>query len=312
MSKYVGCDRARGLLEGLIDGELSMADQLAVESHLRWCRECAFRVEDMRLIGASLRDRSSSSHRDRHAQQAVAAIHEAVLMRVRAERDQSLRVRLREMFVDMRLLWPALGATAAVAVCVSVAFSVLQASAAQSPESLSALIADLSNPTPLRPADNGIFGISIPRPNEDDAERTSGTLDALPDDDVIYTIRTVVSRDGRVSNYEVLLFGGDGRARTAEHAGQERAVLDAVAQTRFAAAHTALGKPVAVDMVWVIAKTTAVAAAPVEVQLAAPVLQHPVVKDEPKPAVQEPATTDDRQRSSTGRAVPRLRRSATV
>ena len=55
MTQYVGCDHARTLLEGLIDGELSMADQLAVESHLRWCDTCALRVEDMRLIGASLR-----------------------------------------------------------------------------------------------------------------------------------------------------------------------------------------------------------------------------------------------------------------
>ena len=48
MTQYVGCDHARTLLEGLIDGELSMADQLAVESHLRWCETCALRVSQWR------------------------------------------------------------------------------------------------------------------------------------------------------------------------------------------------------------------------------------------------------------------------
>ena len=55
MIPYLGCEHARELLEGFVDGELAMADQVAVESHLRWCRTCAARVEDMRLIGASLR-----------------------------------------------------------------------------------------------------------------------------------------------------------------------------------------------------------------------------------------------------------------
>ena len=55
MTQYVGCTQARELLDGLIDGELSMAEQLAVESHLRWCRDCTLRVQDMRLIGTVMR-----------------------------------------------------------------------------------------------------------------------------------------------------------------------------------------------------------------------------------------------------------------
>ena len=55
MIPYLGCEHARELLEGFVDGELVMADQVALESHLRWCRACAARVEDMRLIGAAMR-----------------------------------------------------------------------------------------------------------------------------------------------------------------------------------------------------------------------------------------------------------------
>src|SRR5688500_18598754 len=211
MSQYVGCEQARELLDGLIDGELSMADQLAVESHLRWCRTCTLRVEDMRLIGASIRMGSAASEPDGHRDEAVAAINDAVLMRQRAERDASLAVRLRDMFSDRRLLWPALGATAAVVLCMGVASSVMHASTAEKPESLAAMIATLSDRgserNPLRPADNGV---SIPRiPTLDDG----GAMEfeeALPQDDEVYLVRTVVSRDGRVTNYELLLAGSDG------------------------------------------------------------------------------------------------------
>jgi hypothetical protein len=198
----------------------------------------------------------------RHDELAMAAMNDALLQRVRTEREQSLGSRVREMFTDMRFFWPALGATMAVAICATVAAGVLQASTAERPNSLAALIGGLAPGTvgnPMRPANNGV---SSPRLYADDAKRAGGTLDRLPEDDVIYTIRTVVTRDGRVSNFEVLLSDGEPvRGRSAEDDNHARAVLDAVQQSRFAPAYTPLGQAVAVDVVWVIAKTTAVAAA---------------------------------------------------
>ena len=296
MTQYVGCEHARELLDGLLDGELSMTDQLAVESHLRWCRTCALRVDDMRLIGASLRMGTAPVPAEHDA--SLVAMNEALLLRVRAEREQSLGVRVREMFTDMRLMWPALGATVAVVVCVTAVASVLQASAATRPESLAAMITALGTPgserNPLRPAppaylqshtDSAVrapwsTGVSIPRLFDDDAKRAGGTLEGIPDDDLIYTVRTVVTRDGRVSNFEVLLSeANSGRhGKSAEHAGHDRAVFDALQQARFAPAYTPLGQAVAVDMVWVIAKTTAVVAPP------APPVERPRPKDVPKAA----------------------------
>ena len=55
MIPYVGCEYAREHLDGFVDGELSVDEQVAVESHLRWCRTCAARVEDLQLIGDSIR-----------------------------------------------------------------------------------------------------------------------------------------------------------------------------------------------------------------------------------------------------------------
>ena len=295
---YVGCDRARGLLEGLIDGELSMADQLAVESHLRWCRDCTLRVQDMHLIGAALRIGASSTVRPKDDESAVGAMNEALLLRVRAEREQSFGFRVREMFTDMRVMWPALGATVAVAVCATVAAGVLQAASAENPESLAALISTLSKPgteqNPLRPANNGI---SIPRLNEDDAKRAGGTLDQIPQDDVIYAVRTVVNREGRISNFEVML--SDGRFVDSRSPGVavDRAVIDAMQQSRFAPAYTPLGRAVAVDMVWVIAKTTAVA--PMPAPFRPSTAAKPRAKEEvPKPPlVEEPpiVPVDDRR-----------------
>ena len=301
MTQYVGCDHARELLEGLIDGELSMTDQLAVESHLRWCRTCALHLEDLRLIGTAMRDRAVAQA-DAGTERAVSAIHEAVLMRVLAEQDQSWRVRVRDTFSDMRLLWPAIGATAAVALCLTLAGSVLQATSVQGEESLAAMISTLSNPVLLKPTEDQFFGVAIPRPNEDDAERTGGTLDSFPEDDLIFTVRTVVDADGRPLQ---VLLAGDGGTQRPVH---DRAVLDAVAQTRFVAAQGATGRPMAFDMVWVIAKTTAVAGPAVE--LRAPALAAPVIKDVPKPAVEAPVTSGH-PRSSTNRPT-RFRRSATA
>src|SRR4029079_16753732 len=55
MIPYLDCHAAQTMLEAFVDGELTVDHQVALESHLRWCRVCAPRVEDMQLIGASLR-----------------------------------------------------------------------------------------------------------------------------------------------------------------------------------------------------------------------------------------------------------------
>jgi hypothetical protein len=263
MTQYVGCDHARTLLEGMVDGELSMADQLAVESHLRWCDTCALRVEDMRLIGGSLRATSAARPADGVDDGALTALTESMLVRVRAERAQSFASRVREMGADRRLLWPALGATAAVLLCVAAASSVLRASTIQEPDSLAAMISAIGSPgsemRPLRPADNGI---SFPRLSEDDGMSTSGTIEQIPEEDVIYAFRTVISRDGSLADWE-LLSGDDtppaDRRAVARVAAQEMALLNAVSRTRFVPAQTPLGHAVAVDMVWLIAKTTVAA-----------------------------------------------------
>ena len=269
MIPYVGCEYAREHLDAFVDGELAVAEQVAVESHLRWCRTCAARVEDVRLIGDSIRTGSPAQPRDREETRVVNDLHAHVVMRIRTEQELSLTSRLRDMFTDMRLLWPAVGATAAVALCIGVAFSVLLLATRERPESLAAMIDSLSNPgserNPLRPGNTARFnslcecyidsnragGISIPRV----ADNGAG-FEGIANQDAMFAVAAVVNRDGRVSNYEVLSSEHMGEPEKPVHANDMAKMLDVVRQSRFEPAQTSLGRTVAVNMVWLMVVTT--------------------------------------------------------
>ncbi len=265
MTPYVGCEYARERLEGLLDDELSVDEQVLVESHVRWCRTCADRIEDFQLIGTSIRVGSPSLPQVVRADAALSA----VLMRVRAERDQAFMVRMRELFTDMRLLWPAMGATMAVLVCLSVAVGVLKSTSMERPQSLATRLEAMnpgSEANPLRPDNNARVdryfakyvdsdragGISIPRVLDD------GTFFAgIQDQEAMFTMAMVVSREGRITNAEMLNSERSG-AKTEQtvHANDVEAVMDGVRQSRFAPAQTPIGRTVAVNMVWLIVVTT--------------------------------------------------------
>jgi len=312
MSRYIGCETAREKLDAFIDQELPVDDQVLVESHLRWCRTCAYRVEDLRLIGGALKLGSYAHQAGDDDPQELGALQSGVLMRIRAEHDQSLGVRLKDMFSDLRLFWPALGATTALAICVTAAFLVLQWSTEQRPESLAAMISALepgSESNPLRP-DDGVrslddamtqyvdenrlsSGISIPRALDDGA-----MFEGIGDGDAVFALSTIVSRDGRIANYQVLSEQGGrtGHRASGQHSATVDAVLaDAVRQSRFAPAQTPGGSKVAVNMVWLIISTTAVSPAAervVEVRRTAPV-------DVPAPVVVPAVVPEEIRRSST-------------
>jgi len=285
MIPYIGCESAREMLDAFIDGELPLAEQVALESHLRWCRTCTARVEDMRLIGASLR--TASPLPDADDARALAAVQSGVLGRVCAEHDESFGVQLRSMFEDMRLFWPAIGASAALCACLFASLSVLQAATAENPESLAAMIERLERPSvpTLLPANPGSDQnpmrldnrISFPR-----ALDGVSALELLPGDEVAFAVSAVVTREGRIATYD-LIETRDGRADAAKatYANDVQAVLDGVRRSRFSPAEAAGGTKVAVNMVWLLVRTTAKVQAP-----------HPAppTPDAAKPA--EPPTAD--------------------
>lgn len=262
MIPYVGCEHARELLPGLIDDELVVDDQVALESHLRWCRTCAAHVEDLRLIGDSLRMVAAAAPfggMDDDDRDVLGGIQAGVLTRVKAEQDQSLTTRVRRLFDDMHVLWAGLGATTAAAVALVVAMAVMHASQNLKAESLAAVIDILSKPgsdqNPMR-LSQVIVPPRIFIPDYSDSTRPMGT----PEDDAVFTLATVVTREGRISASALLSsqYQADGRqppAKGTPSIDDESMLRFAVAQTRFAPAVSVEG-PVAVNMVWLIARTT--------------------------------------------------------
>jgi hypothetical protein len=229
------------MLQPFADRELPMSAQVELESHLRWCDTCAARLEDLRLIGAGVRLGASVPGRHAEDPRALAVIQSEVLTRIRAEHDQSLSVRWRGLFADMRFLWPAIGATAAVAMCLYIVTIVNRVARAEHPYSLADRISALANPGSDRNPLQLDSSMLAPRPLDQ-----SASLDMIPAEEAVFALAAVVTRDGRVANFELL--GPDESAHVSQ-------LLEAVKQSRFTPARTADGA-VAVNVVWVLARTT--------------------------------------------------------
>ena len=298
MIPYLDCRAAQAMLEPFVDGELAVADQVALESHLRWCRVCAARVEDMQLIGASLRLTSCALRVGDEADDSLTSVQSEVFTRIQTEREQSTWAQVRDMCTDMRFFWPAVGASFAVAVCVCVAAAVVAVTNAQKPDSLAGMIETLANPgsdeNPMR-LDGAMF--APPRALNDSA------LALLPGDDAVVALAAVVTREGRVANYEVLFSERQSVRRhdTAVQTDDVSSVVNAVKQSRFTPAQAVDGAPVAVNMVWVLARTTVKGSA----QAAAAVIEPaPVRIVVPAPHPVDPDTTPKPGSPSTSVASP--------
>lgn len=254
MIPYLTCEAAVERLEPFIDDELAVEEQVALESHLRWCVVCAARLDDMQLIGASLRVRHHIPLSRTNAGADLATMRSSVLERVRAEKEQSMPVLFRQLFVDRRLLWPALGATAAVIVCVAAASGIFNAATElDQRDSLAAMIDMLANPGSDENPRVLDGRVSLPRALEPDL-----VLNSVVDEDVAFAVSAIVTREGRIANYE-LLFSERATGRRRQSAAaldvDAPAVMDAVKRSRFAPAHDADG-PVAVNVVWLVTRTT--------------------------------------------------------
>ena len=241
MIPYLPCERACDLLEPFVDDELPMSEQVVLEAHLRWCETCRARVEDLRLIAAAVRSGSGARPLDPQVTAALTAMRRDVLARVDAEHSQSLAVRCRELVTDVRYVWPAVGATIALILCVYAATSLSRIARAGSPNSMAALIDVLASPgsdaNPLyldadMLAPRGLF--------------VGEALARIPEEEAAFAVAAVVTREGRVSNYEVLR-----SSDVSAHA----TVRNMMSQSRFEPAQTPDGA-VAVNVVWLLTRTT--------------------------------------------------------
>ncbi len=276
MIPYLDCRAAQERLEAFIDGELAVNDQVALESHLRWCRVCAARVEDMQLIGASLRVTSCAMRAADDADDSLTSVQSEVLTSIKTEREQSMWVQLRDMCSDLRFFWPAVGASLALLACLCVAAAVVSLTSDENPDSLAGMIQVLANPG----SDQNPMRLDYAMAAPPRALNGAG-LESVPGDEAVFALAAVVTREGRVANYEVLSSerASIRRHDTAVQTGDVSSVVNAVKQSRFAPAQSIDGAPVAVNMVWVLARTTVKASARASIE-PAPVRLAPA----PRPA----------------------------
>jgi hypothetical protein len=282
MIRYVGCDYAQPRLDAFVDGELAMGEQVLVETHLRWCQTCAARLEDAQTIGDALR-MTARAHGDHDADRnsrALAAMQAEVVAQAHTEYEQSFGVRVQELFSDMRLWWPALGATVAVALSVGMAGSIWKATSVEQPASLAAMIESLADPGSDRNPQRLDAAMYMPRRVFDQDAAFDGAM-LVPDghQDEVVAVAAVITREGTVGGYALL-----------EQADAHRGggVLHAVRQSRFAPAQRPGGQIVAVNMVLLFASTT-VKASRETVDLGTP-LTRPVLAAVPSLAVPQPAS----------------------
>lgn len=242
--KVITCTTARRSLQAFHDRQLPVGDEIAVASHLEWCRECADALAGLQLIGATLR--ANAPGRQSLNRDEAAGFTAAVVNRMDAERDQSLLARVRDMFDDMHLVYAGLGATAATLVCIMIMLGMMRFATHERPDSLAAIVNILANPgSNLNPV---AIDARVRMPRDLDGALYS----PMAQDDAVFALAAVVTREGTISNLEMLRTGereGASDAKAAE------SVMDAMSRARFEPAQMA-GLPVAVNMVWVIAHTT--------------------------------------------------------
>jgi hypothetical protein len=220
-----------------------------------------------------------------------------------AERNRSFESRLREIgrrCADLRFVWPAVGASAAVALCIGLAETMWRATAEQQPASLAAMIESMADPgsdrNPLR-LDGAML---VPRVLNNQGAVAHAVLDQDgTENDEVFAVAAVVTRDGKVGTYELLEAGTNAAGQRTRGHDQEGVadLLDAVRQSRFAPAQGPGGRTVAVNVVWLFAKTTVKASAmtiDLGVPLSAPVRARRAV-EVPSPAPAELAAPSERR-----------------
>jgi hypothetical protein len=239
------CEEIRERLEAYHDGELPLDEQVAIQGHLNECVGCSLAAAELEDLSSSLRQMAAElPHRGSHQSPNVVA---TVLERIGVEERLSFGAHIRSLFQDMHLVWAGLGATVATIVCLVGSMSVLHAASTERPDSLAGVISFLANPgsnaNPM-PLDVEML---VPRTRPD-------AVFEMSQEEAVLALAAVVTREGRVSNLEVL----DTQPRTSMRVKPEvmLAMLTEASQAQFEPAIARGGRPIAVNMVWILTSTT--------------------------------------------------------
>lgn len=300
------CRAIRRRLAEYHDRELSVEEQIAVEAHLARCAECWREAEGLAAIGDGLRALAATTAQGWHRE--LAGLPSGVVSRLSAERHESLLSRFGRMFEDMHLVWAAGGATMATLACGVIIHGLLLTAARERPDSLAGVLTALatlganSNPAPIAAR------MLMPRADAD-MVMPAAVVNHGFEDDAVVAFSAIVTREGTVSSLELLR--SDDRYPDAALQRDSRElleILDAASTARFEPARSQ-GVPVAVNMVWLLARTTVRPKAPLAVEPWHVVPAPPTVPRPADPAVKQPSSEPSPEQSSRS---PRRRHSFTT
>lgn len=240
--KDLTCAEVGRRLDAYHDRELPVDDQIAIDAHVEWCDDCADVLADLRVMRTAVR--ALAPGRAVLTLDEARSFHAAVVSRVKAEREASFLARVRRMFDDLHLVYAGLGAAGATLACVIVMLGMMRFATIARPDSLAAMVEMLATPGSN---DNPVIvdgRVTLPRA----LDASFSNAGRAAEEDAVFTLAAVVTREGRIANLELLHGKGDDTKLV------ER-LLDAVSRARFEPASLA-GAPVAVNMIWLVAHTT--------------------------------------------------------
>ena len=237
----LSCGFVRRQLSAFHDGELSVADQIAVETHVRTCRNCSDALLSIADLGDALRMASAAS-----VGRVVepVGLQTEVLNTIRVEREESVSGQMSHAFDDMRLSFVAVGSTLATFVSILLMFGMLYfGPRSQRPDSLAALIETMGAQS--AGTDGGMM---MPRSAGTGMVPSSGVFN---DEDALLALSAVVTRGGRIQNLEAVL----SEQPTAADRDAVVRLLDQVSRARVEPARVG-GSAVAVKTIMLFAHTT--------------------------------------------------------
>jgi hypothetical protein len=245
--KPLSCVATRRRLSAFLDGELAVTDQVSVDGHLRRCGACAEELAAMRGVGDMLRARSAAA-----AAVGVPDLDDLetdILSRLAAEREESVAAQVSRAFQDIRLGLAAVCSTCATMVSVLLVVGIFYfAPLSERPDSLAGVMETLG--AQAMGMDSRILS---PRSSES-ASLADGIVS---EEDEVFALAAVVTRNGRIVSPEVL----SKQTSEAERARVHR-LLDEISRARLEPARMG-GTAVSVKTVFVLARTTVRAKMPV-------------------------------------------------
>jgi len=236
----LSCVGSRRRLSAFQDGELPVTEQVAVDVHLRQCRACAAELASLREVGEVLRARAAAAG-VRHAD-GMDDLQADILSRLSAEREESVSAQLSRAFQDMRLGLAALGSTAATLVSILFVIGIFYfGPRTERADSLAGMMVTLE-------AETIGMDSSILSPRSSEMGSLSDGL--VSEEDEVFALSAVVTRNGRIANLEYL-------SDQSSNSDRARAIrlLDNLSRARFEPARMG-GTAVAVKRVFLLAHTT--------------------------------------------------------